>query len=317
MKVLIIRFSSIGDIVLTTPVVRCLHEQVPGVEIHYLTKSSYASLLSSNTRLSKIWSFSGDLKSLITQLKNENFDHIIDLHNNLRSKRVGMALRVTTKRVNKLNWEKWWMVRTGKNLLPDVHIVDRYLEAANHLNVVNDHKGLEFTIPETINIPIDLPSEYVCYAIGGQHATKKMPTNKIVDMCNEIKSSVVLIGGKEDIDAGDQVANTCKNVLNYCGKLSINESAKVMDQSKLVITHDTGMMHIAAALKKRIISIWGNTIPEFGMYPYQPDAASAQFEVKDLSCRPCSKIGFDKCPKGHFKCMNNQNTSEIAKRCNL
>ncbi len=317
MKVLIIRFSSIGDIVLTTPVIRCLKEQVKEVEIHYLTKAGYASLLTNNVHLTKIWSFSGELKELIPQLKNEKFDHIIDLHNNLRSKRVSMALRVTTKRVNKLNWEKWWLVRTGKNLLPDVHIVDRYIEAANRIGIENDQKGLDYAIPDAVTLPTGLPSSFVCYAIGGQHATKKMPTNKIIDMCNEIKSSVVLIGGKEDADAANEVASKCKNVYNYCGKLSINESAKVMAHSKLVLTHDTGMMHIASALNKRVISIWGNTIPAFGMYPYQADETSVQFEVKGLSCRPCSKIGFDKCPKGHFRCMNDQNTHDIANMCNV
>jgi len=112
-----------------------------------------------------------------------------------------------------------------------------------------------------------------------------------------------LLGGKEDFDNGERVLIELQNsILNTCGKLNLNQSASLLKKASYVFSHDTGLMHIAAAFRKEVFSIWGNTIPAFGMYPYRTKYHS--LENTQINCRPCSKIGFDKCPKGHFKCMN-------------
>jgi ADP-heptose:LPS heptosyltransferase len=135
-----------------------------------------------------------------------------------------------------------------------------------------------------------------------------MPLQKMISIGNKIKSPIILLGGKEDAVISQKLKSSLKgNVIDGCGNYSLNQSAAILKHAKLVITHDTGLMHIASAFRKKIISVWGNTVPEFGMYPYLPSALKANstiLEVKNLRCRPCSKIGFDKCPKGHFKCMN-------------
>jgi ADP-heptose:LPS heptosyltransferase len=160
-----------------------------------------------------------------------------------------------------------------------------------------------------------LPEHYIAFAIGAQHATKRLPNEKIADICRLIGKPVLLLGGKEDAANGQQVAQQAgTHVINLCGELSLHESAYVVSNAEKVITHDTGLMHIAAAFKKEIISVWGNTVPEFGMTPYYgkykiPDHKS---EIRNLYCRPCSKIGYDKCPKGHFMCMMLQNEKGIA-----
>ena len=99
---------------------------------------------------------------------------------------------------------------------------------------------------------------------------------------------------------------------------SDNESAALIKLSSKVITHDTGLMHIAAAFKKEIVSVWGNTVPEFGMYPYYGDFSiwNQKFEILGLPCRPCTKIGYEKCPRGHFKCMLQQDDEKIAAAVN-
>ena len=129
---------------------------------------------------------------------------------------------------------------------------------------------------------------------------------------------IILLGGSSDSQVAREIIPYSKSneIIDFCGKLSLNQSAFVVKKSEVVISHDTGLMHIAAAYNKKIISIWGNTIPEFGMYPYMSDSRSKIFEVKDLSCRPCSKIGFNKCPKKHFKCMIEQDLVGIAKYAN-
>jgi ADP-heptose:LPS heptosyltransferase len=314
MKILVVRFSSIGDIVLTSPVVRCVKMQLPDAEIHYLTKKSYVGLVSNNPHISKVWTFDKDgrLSDLISKLQRERFDYYFDLHNNLRSRRVSFSLKAFPKRFNKLNIRKWILVNLGKDYLPKKHIVDRYMDVASLLDVKNDDAGLDYFFSPDSRLTIEMPSEYVCYAIGGQHATKKMPINKMIELCERVPKSVIVIGGQEDKEIGEELINHSPNVINLCGQLTIDQSALVMQNADCVISHDTGMMHIASALGKKVVSIWGNTVPSFGMYPYKADPQSVMFEVPNLSCRPCSKIGFDVCPKGHFNCMNLQNTEDIS-----
>lgn len=309
MKILIIRFSSIGDIVLTSPVVRCLKQQLNASEIHFLTKKSFASIVENNHNVDKVFSFEKDVNDVLPELKKENYDWVIDLHHNLRSMQVKRALGKPSKSFNKLNIEKWLLVNLKINRLPNKHIVDRYFETVAHLGVKNDLKGLNFFIDTKNEVAISsLPKEYhngfIAFVIGAKHNTKKLPAEKIISICKKLNRAIILIGGKEDFEDGEQIASQISTVFNSCGKYNFQQSASLIKQAERVITHDTGMMHIAAAFQKNIISVWGNTVPEFGMYPYMPGKESKIVEVKSLSCRPCSKIGFENCPKEHFKCMN-------------
>lgn len=310
MKILILRFSSIGDIVLTTPVLRCIKSQHPEYELHYATKKKFAGLLKNNPHIHHIHELDGNITELISRLRNEKFDVIIDLHKNLRTRMIRSALQVKTYAFDKLNWEKWLMVMFKINLLPYKHIVDRYMDTVLPLHVQHDGKGLEYHIdPSTSLKGHAIPAEYSVYAIGAQHNTKKLPLNKKIELLNKIGTQVLLIGGKEDAEEGENVCAVCSNAVNFCGKLSIDQSALLMKGAEQVYSHDTGMMHIAAALGKTVISIWGNTIPEFGMTPYYGQDVPSDnriLQVDELSCRPCSKIGYNACPKGHFNCMQMQ-----------
>ncbi len=328
MKILVIRFSSIGDIVLTSPVVRCLKKQIQA-EIHYLTKKKFDNIVRSNPYIDKVFSFEKDIAEILNVLKAEQYDYVIDLHKNLRSVRVRQALGVKTYSFNKLNIEKWLMVNLKINCLPNKHIVDRNLETVAPLNIINDGAGLDYFIPEKDEVDIgrigsqynfSIPNaQYIAFVIGAAHATKRLPVEKIIDICNKIQLPVIVLGGKDDFDNGELITSKSTGyALNLCGKLNLNQSASVVRQAHRVITHDTGLMHIAAAFRKNIISIWGNTIPQFGMYPYLPETPKSDktlnevIEVKGLSCRPCSKIGYEKCPKGHFKCMQMIDTDKVA-----
>lgn len=301
LKILIIRFSSIGDIVLTTPVVRCLKKQL-NAEVHFLTKQGFFCLLENNPYVHQLHAIEDGLENL----KVLGFDWVIDLHHNLRTSKVKRVLGVPSKSFHKLNIEKWLLKTFKINCLPNKHIVDRYLDTVSHLGVTNDNFGLDYFLAENESFPngLTLPKKYVALVIGGQHATKILPTNRLQEVCQKVNLPIVLVGGPEDRARGEEISQNQEGVVNTCGDLSINQSAYLIKGAVKVITHDTGMMHIAAAFKKEIISIWGNTVPEFGMYPYLANEQSVILEVKNLSCRPCSKIGYKKCPKGHFKCMN-------------
>lgn len=302
---------------LTTPVIRCLKLQLPSAEIHFITKKQYVSILETNPYIDKLHVLNDSLHTTLKQLRSESYDVIIDLHNNLRTHIIKTYLGVTCYSFNKLNFAKWMLVNTKFNHLPKVHIVQRYLQAAAPLGVVDDGKGLDYFLPTTLNIEtLHLPDSFIAIAIGGQHATKRLPLHKLKELANSISSPIVLLGGKEDIQTAELItATNPSNIQNFCGSLSLHQSAYVLSKAATVVTHDTGLMHIAAAFQRQIVSIWGNTIPEFGMTPYYGnfEIRNSKFEIKNLHCRPCSKIGFAKCPKGHFKCMEWQDIAAIAK----
>ncbi len=320
MKILIIRFSSIGDIVLTSPVIRALKQQIPDSEIHYLTKSAFREIIDANQYVDNTHILSENISQTIAELKSENFDLIIDLHKNLRSKRIISGLKARSITFDKLNLQKWLAVNLKwTSILPNKHIVDRYFDALTPLGIQNDGQGLDFYIPQSMRLNFELPSDFVAFSLAAQHDTKRFPIYKVAEVIKYSSNKhFILLGGKRESDMGIRLSSDYPNATNLCGKLTLLESALVISRAAKLITNDTGLMHIGAALKIPIASIWGNTIPEFGMYPYfggnfpKLVRKSTQFEVNGLSCRPCSKIGFDKCPKGHFNCMQLQDSLSIA-----
>lgn len=319
-KILIIRFSSIGDIVLTSPVIRCLKTQVKDAEIHFLTKSNFKGVVENNPYIDKCFLMDKHLSKLIPLLKAENYDYVIDLQKNIRSKRVKMQIHALSYSFDKLNFRKWLLVNYKLNFMPDVHIVDRYFQAVKSLGVVNDGKGLDYFIPEKDKVdiktlPVTHQSGYIAIVIGGNYYTKQFPVKKLISLCKKLNYPIVLLGWTNDRETGEQVESMVGShlIYNSCGKYNLNQSASLLEQSELIISNDTGLMHIGAALKKYVISIWGNTVPQFGMYPYLDPDKFKIVEVKKLSCRPCSKLGFDRCPKGHFNCMNLIEVNKIVK----
>lgn len=314
MKILIIRLSSIGDIVLTTPVIRCIKQQIKGAEVHFLTKASFESVLRSNPYIDQLHLFRGDLNATTRELKAEHFDYVIDLHKNLRTLRMKMRLGVKSSSFDKLNIEKWLLVNFKIDKMPAVHIVDRYLAAAAPLGVQNDGKGLDYFLEKEHDLSSLLPpshQKYTGFVIGGQHATKRLPQEKIIAACKLVNAPIVLLGGKEDAARAEEICRgTGEYVFNGCGKFNLDQSAFLVKMADTIVTHDTGLMHIAAAFNKRIVSIWGNTVPEFGMYPYKADHQKI-IEVKGLPCRPCSKIGYPECPQKHFRCMYDTDLDQL------
>lgn len=317
---MVIRFSSIGDIVLTTPVVRALQQQL-GAEVHYLTKKAFAPILQPNPYISKIHVLQEDFGAMMDQLRAEGFDYIVDLHHNLRTRRIRLGLPVPAAGFAKLNFEKWLLVRVGINRLPDLHIVDRYMSAAAELGVKLDHDGLDFFIPPDGHVNVHQmlgiqESKFVSIVTGAAHHTKCLTSYQISQICDQLHFPIVLLGGKDEAEKAATIIKGTNNtqVYNACGQFDIMGSASVLAQSASILTHDTGLMHIAAALKKPQVVVWGNTIPEFGMYPFYGShhIRWISFEQDALTCRPCSKLGYDVCPKSHFRCIMDHDLNHIA-----
>ena len=326
MKLLVIRFSSIGDIVLTTPVLRCIKQQRPDIELHIATKSAFRAVVAHNPYIDKIHYLEDDLNVLINELKKEKFDYIADLHNNLRTARVKRALDTEAHAFPKLNVRKWLLVNFKLHIMPDKSIVDRYFETVKPLGIRNDGQGLDYFVPEQAqttysDIPMSHSAGFVGCVIGGSYNTKKFPVAKWKAFCEQVPYPVILLGGPDDREEGQLIAaQDPVKIYNACGKFNLNESADLVKRARVVVSNDTGLMHVAAAFKKPVISLWGNTSPDMGMFPYygfnnlheRVAPQSMIIENKGLYCHPCSKLGYDKCPKQHFRCMNDLEVEKIV-----
>lgn len=340
MRLLFIRFSSIGDIVFTTPAIRAAKQQLPGVQIHFLTKVSMKAVTEANPYIDHFHYFDKDLNATISELKKHQFDYVIDLHKNFRTYKIKKALGVPSFSYQKLSWQKILLTKLHINLMPNKHISDRCIETLAPLGVVNDGRGLDYFVPAHLHLdPNALPAShcdgYIALVIGASFASKKLPIPQLQDLCKQLKYPIVLIGGKEDALEGEQVASVdASKIFNACGKFNLHESALIVQQSKTVISHDTGFLYIACAYHKKTVAIWGATSPALDVEPYYPNenlnednstvAARAivgsemyyNAIVPNLSCQPCSNYGTKECPQGHFACMRQQNISLIAAKAN-
>lgn len=321
MKFLVIRFSSIGDIVLTTPAIRCLKQQVVGAKVHFLSKSNFDVVTEGNPYIDKFFYFKNNLSSLIQDLKKEEYDYIIDLHNNFRSKRICFALHAKVLTYHKERFQKFLLTKLRINKMSGRHIVERCVDTLAPLGVVNDGKGMDFFISSKQEISLtDLPVPhmlgYVAIVIGASYFTKKLPIHKLRELCAAIEFPIILVGGKEDYADGEAVACIDSiRIYNACGKYSLQESADLVRKSKLVITNDTGLQHIACAFNKPVLSIWGGTSPLLNMEPYYANDEMGRYQnfvVPGLNCQPCSNFGLNACPKGHFNCMEKQDITAIT-----
>jgi ADP-heptose:LPS heptosyltransferase len=320
MKILVIRFSSMGDIIYTTPVVRCLKKQIPGAEVHFLTKPAFKYIYDNNPYVDKLLLLKSTLAATIQEIKAGQYDYIIDLHNNLRTAIIKLRTGIRSSTYQKQPLKKWLSLKFKLKLIPPIHLVDRYLKTVKFLGVVNDGQPIDYYIKAEHQLNNLLPpthqKEYIAFVIGATHFTKRMPNDKIISICRQLNSPVVLLGGNDVKANGDIIAGAIgAPVYNACGITSLDESVYLVSQAKIIIGFDTGLTHIAEAFNKPIVSIWGGTVPDLlGVQPYMVnDVLVAGI---DLPCRPCSKFGLEKCPLGHFKCMNDMPEDGIVKFAN-
>lgn len=335
MKILVIRLSSIGDVVLTSPIVRCLH-QIEGVEVHFMVKSAFTSVVSHNPYITKVIPYDGLTPELRETLRQEHYDRVIDLQRNARSRSICRSVAQPRTTFPKQNFARWLYVTLKRPLIPITPVVDRYFRALRGLGVKNDGMGLDFffehqDLPRTEAAQalknsasaeqlqrLSHPTRpYVVIVVGANHTTKTIPPSFIHYLASGIQADVVLIGGKGDRERlGNEHLSWPDHVINLCGTTSISQSAYLMKHARMVISPDTGMMHIATALQVRMVVVWGNTTPLLGFAPYlpqeAPDGLVVSMQVDGLSCQPCSKLGKKKCPRGHFRCMKDQPWQQLV-----
>lgn len=301
-KILVIRLSSLGDVLLTTPVIRSIISSYNTISIDYLVKENFADAVRFNPNINETIIYS-DSEKLIEQLKENNYDLAIDLHNNFRSQKIQRKLGVPFYKFVKPNIEKFLLVHFKINRLNPVKpIPERYALSIPHLDL--DEKGPELFIPESIQTELNSSEKVVGLCPGAVHFTKRWPIENFADLGIRLANNgykIVLLGGFSDRDICNKLSNMIPNAFDLSNNNDLFQTAAEMKYCKFVVCNDSGLMHTATALKVPVVSIFGSTVKEFGFFPYK--SISKVIENDNLKCRPCTHIGKKKCPKIHFKCM--------------
>lgn len=300
-KILVIRLSSLGDVVLSTPVLRLLTLQ-GGANVDMLTKAPCKGLFDENPYVIEVLDY-GTLRN--NEIAERGYDLIIDLQNNVRSRRLTRNVRGKVIRIKKQHFSKWLYLKLGINKLSGLHVASRNIQVLDQLGIKDDGKGLDIYPKGQNKSESEHAKKTIVVAMGGTYITKRIPTNLANSFISESDDCrYVLIGGSDTETEG---LKTRSNTENLISKTSLSQSITLISEADLVVTGDTGMMHIAAALQKPIVVVWGSTSEVFGFYPYYGYNSSQEYasvSIDHLTCRPCSKYGRHSCPKRHMNCLN-------------
>jgi len=294
-----------------------------------MIKKQYTDLLRTNPHIHRLITVdtSGgwqELRSIREQIKNRKYDLIVDIHKNFRSVYLKTGLPCKKVSYKKYALKRFLLVRFGWNLYREVlPVIQRYINSLSRFGIEYDLMGLEFHPDQQTQKDIDIlltdqgllkNKPTICIAPGAGLATKRWPVEKFTTVAHkfiiELKTQIILLGDAQDQNLTREINEHLKGkALDLAGKLSIMETACVMNHADMVITNDTGLMHLATALNKKTVAIFGPTTRELGFFPTFP--MSRVIENNDLKCRPCSHIGSKKCPKEHFKCMKNIDPEQV------
>lgn len=315
--ILAVRFSAIGDILLTTPLLRAIRSRHPGARLAVLTKERYVPLLSHNPYLSEVLGIApGEgIRAIARRIRAVRYTHLLDLHGSLRS----LALR----RLAPGPWRGFSKRRIARTLLVTVKrdtygsvvpMAERYFEAAAGLDLTPDGGPPDFFIGtqaderagarlRQLGLGGDRP--LVALAPGAAHATKRWPPEYWVDLARRIAptgADVVLVGGPDDEALAARIAAAAGDgVVTAAGSLGLQETGAVIRRAEALISGDTGLMHMATGVGTPVVALFGPTVRQFGFFPYQSEQ-SVVVDV-ELPCRPCSAHGGARCPLGHHRCM--------------
>lgn len=335
-KTLVIRFSSIGDVVLASPLIRVLRTRFPSSQIDFVVRKEYTELIRYNPNLNLTFEFDAqggfqELHRLASTIRREKYDLIIDIHNSLRSRYIRSfsgAKEVVV--INKRIFARTMLVRLKKNYYRDiVSVADRYIESVKTYGINNDTQGLELVIPDEImfhvsgkmsSLKLHTYEKVIGFCPSAKHATKRWPEERFIEagirLVRELKAKIILFGGKSDTVLCTTIANGINKksegacAIEYSDQFSLLETAAAMQFCDVIVTNDSGLMHIAAAMKKKVVAIFGSTVREFGFFPIGIE--NIVIEREGLYCRPCSHIGRSKCPEGHFRCMNEIQVDDVV-----
>jgi heptosyltransferase-2 len=315
-NVLAVRFSSIGDVLLTTPLLRAIRHRHPAARITVLTKQAYVPLLSHNPRVDRVIGVTPDrpLTSVAAELRAERFTHRLDLHNSLRSRMLRALVPGRWGTYPKYRMARALLIHTKRNHYGDpTPVAERYFAAARDLDVVPDGAPPEFVPGPAAereaadwlaSVGLGQERPMIALAPGAAHATKRWPTEHWRTLLQRIGGAgfdVAIVGGPEDAALGTELVSGARRlVVNAAGVFGLEGTGAVLQRAAALVSGDTGVMHMATGVGTPVVALFGPTVKAFGFFPY---AARADVIELALSCRPCSSKGGPRCPLGHHRCM--------------
>lgn len=305
-RILIIRLSSLGDILLTTPFIRSLKSKFPKISIDVLIREEYADTLKLNNYLDNLYFYNKDEqinKNLIESLKLNNYDFVIDLQNNLRSRKITKVLNIDYARFFKHSFDKFLLVNFKINRLkPEENIPARYAKTIKDFSL--DNKRLDLFTDRFPDKKIAGKNNLIGFCPGARHFTKRWPKENFIELGNKLSDSgytVLLFGGKSDRELCSEISRQINGSIDLSNDNNLLQTVADMKLCKIIICNDSGLMHVASSTNAKVVAIFGSTVKEFGFTPYKCDHLI--LENNSLTCRPCSHIGRESCPKKHFECM--------------
>ncbi len=326
-NLLIVRLSSIGDVVLTSALVRCVRKQFPDARIAFLVKKQFADLVKYNLHIDEVIAFDSktqSLRELSQTLRSKQFDWLIDIHKNLRTTYLKLFSGIPeTTTYNKQTLKRRLLVNFRIHSFSTVKPVFlRYFEAVENQGVVYDGSGTELFFPEEIGAEVEeklgsarwTPDQKIlALAPAASYSNKQWYPERFAETANRLagkhRAFVVLIGGPSDKLLCERISTLIKYPFaNWAGELSLLHSAALLKKASLALTNDSGMMHLAQSQKTPVVAIFGATTRELGFFPLPEKSMVVEKPVK---CRPCTAKGLNHCPKKHFNCMRLITVDEV------
>ncbi len=305
-KILIIRLSSLGDILLTTPLIRSIKKRYPDINIDFILREEYEDLLIQNPNINKLYKYDEsklEKQILFNSIIAQNYELVIDLQNNFRTRELTRILKCPLFKLKKRHLDKFLLVYFKINKLKDAPPISvRYANAFDMFEL--DNYGLDFKTDNQPNEQLQTDEKFVGMCPGARHYTKRWPSGYYIELGKLLESNkykVVLFGGKDDQELCDEIAKELSNPLNLCNENDVMQTAANMMMCQVVYCNDSGLMHLATAVNIPVIAFYGSTVKEFGFFPYK--SKSLVMESNRLLCRPCTHIGRKSCPQKHFSCM--------------
>ena len=304
-QILIVRLSSLGDILLTTPILRALKNKYNECEISFLCRKEYLSAVETNLNIKNCFSLEIGVneEELSQKIQNFNFDMIIDLQNNLRSRNILKNLNIPIYKFKKPTIKKFLLVNFKLNFFKHyLSIPELYTKSIPGLEL--DDEGVDLFIPESLKTSLTSREKYIGFIPGSKHFSKRWPDEyftQLGKLLNKYSYTIVLFGGKDDLEICAKIATRITKVNNLCNDNDLYQTAVDMKMCSLIIGNDSGLMHVASSMFIPLIVLFGSSVEEFGFAPYRRESVILQNDI--IKCRPCSHFGKDECPKRHFKCM--------------
>ncbi len=309
MKVAVIRFSSLGDVALSSAVLQPLYEK--GYSITFITFSPFGQLFKKDYRLEKLIEIDkkqlkslSDIKQFSKQLKN--FDVIIDLHSNFRTFLISKFSGVKTVKYDKKSLQRRLLTKSLlKNFvnLKNFNVLDAYLKPLKKVGIENDgnyRPKLILNQEDFKNIEsLNLPENFIAIGAGARYKGKMYPYfDKVSQLLKKNGFNVVLVGSKEDKEKDKSFYG---NTLDLRGKLSLRQSLAVLSKAKLTISNDSAVAHLSRAVGTKVLMIYGATSPQFGFYPFKDEG---DYLYANLLCQPCDIHGKKECKFKDYRCFS-------------